>query len=84
MAHQPEGARESAVVQELTQADIDARELAHRVGDGFEVRLDWFPLGNTVQVEVNDWRTDETFIVHPSNDQALEAFHHPFAFREAA
>ena len=35
------------------------RELAHRVGDGFEVTLLWAEADGSLTVVVNDWRTDE-------------------------
>ena len=59
------------------------RELAHRVGDGFEVTLLWAQNDDTLTVVVNDWRTDESFEVEARADNALEVFNHPFAYRSA-
>ena len=57
------------------------RELAHRVGDGFEVTLLWGENDDTLTVVVNDWRTEERFEVPARADNALDVFHHPFAYR---
>jgi len=59
------------------------RELAHRVGDGFEVRLLWAEHDDTLTVVVEDWRTAERFEVEARADNALDVFHHPFAYRTA-
>ena len=59
------------------------RELAHRVGDGFEVTLLWAQNDDTLTVVVNDRRTDESFEVEARADNALEVFNHPFAYRSA-
>ena len=59
------------------------RELAHRVGDGFEVTLLWAEDGDDLKVVVNDWRRDERFEVRARADNALDVFHHPFAYRSA-
>jgi hypothetical protein len=59
------------------------RELAHRVGDGFEVRLLWAEDDDTLTVVVEDWRTAERFEVEARADNALDVFHHPFAYRTA-
>jgi hypothetical protein len=59
------------------------RELAHRVGDGFEATLLWGEDDGTLTVVVNDWRTDERFEVEARADNALDVFNHPFAYRAA-
>ena len=61
----------------------EMRELAHRVGDGFEVRLLWGEDGGTLKVVVDDWRTDEHFEIAARADNALDVFNHPFAYRAA-
>jgi hypothetical protein len=61
----------------------DTRELAHRVGDGFEVTLLWAEDGGALTVVVNDWRTDERFEIEARADNALDVFNHPFAYRAA-
>ncbi len=59
------------------------RELAHRVGDGFEVTLFWSEDDDELKVIVNDWRTDECFEIAARADNAMEVFTHPFAYRPA-
>ena len=59
------------------------RELAHRVGDGFEVTLLWDEEDGTLTVVVRDWRTDEEFEIAARADNALDVFNHPFAYRAA-
>jgi hypothetical protein len=57
------------------------RELDHRNGDGIEVWLLWAPADDRIIVSVHDGRTGEAFEieVEPA-EQALEVFHHPFAY----
>ena len=57
------------------------RELAHRAGDGFEVSLLWGEEDGSLKVVVQDWRTDECFELEARADNALDVFHHPFAYR---
>jgi len=60
----------------------EARELDRRAGDGIDVRLLWHPTTGTVSVSVFDTTHEEAFefVVDPAN--ALDAFHHPFAYRD--
>ena len=55
-------------------------ELAHRAGDGVEIRLFWHRPTNCVFVTVLDSRTGESFQLDFPGDRALEAFYHPYAF----
>jgi hypothetical protein len=55
-------------------------ELAHRAGDGVEIRLFWHRPTNSVFVTVFDSRTGESFHLDVPGDRALEAFYHPYAF----
>ena len=59
------------------------RELDHRFGDGFEVRLLWSAEDGELKVVVDDWRTDEHFEIAARPDNALDVFKHPFAYRPA-
>jgi hypothetical protein len=59
----------------------EMRELDHRVGDGFEVRLLWAEDDGSLKVVVDDWRTDEHFEIPARADNALDVFKHPFAYR---
>jgi hypothetical protein len=61
----------------------EMRELAHRVGDGFEVTLLWAEDGGDLKVVVNNWLTEERFEIEARADNALDVFNHPFAYRPA-
>jgi hypothetical protein len=72
--------------QEATMSAVDfkQRELAHRSSNGIEVSLFWMKVGNTLTVEVLDTKSDEFFVLEVPSDRALDAFHHPYAYRAAA
>lgn len=57
-----------------------ARELDARTGDGIDVRLLWYAATDAVTVSVYDakYRNGFEFVVEPN--EALDAFHHPFAY----
>jgi hypothetical protein len=55
-------------------------ELAHRASDGLEVWLLWTRATNRVFVLVVDSRLDNSFELDVSGDEALDAFHHPYAY----
>jgi hypothetical protein len=59
-------------------------ELDHRSGDGIDVRLLWEPASGRVLVTVDDDRTGDRFQVHVPGANALDAFHHPFAYDQRA
>jgi hypothetical protein len=61
----------------------EMRELAHRVGDGFEVSLLWAEDDGALKVVVNNWLTEERFEIEARADNALDVFNHPFAYRPA-
>jgi hypothetical protein len=65
----------------METVEREMRELAHRLGDGFEVKLLWGEDDGRLAVVVNDWRTEESFEVEARADNALEVFNHPFAYR---
>jgi hypothetical protein len=56
------------------------RELDHRTKDGIDVRLLWNSRTNQVFVAVEDQRTGDLVEVSVSAPNALDAFHHPFAY----
>jgi hypothetical protein len=56
------------------------RELAHRGGDGIDVRLLWIRASNRVVVLVHDERTGSSFELDVDPGRALDAFRHPFAY----
>jgi len=61
-----------------------AQELAHRVSNGVSVSLFWRSVGDVLTVEVYDERTDDYFELDVPRDRALDAFHHPYAYRASA
>ena len=64
-----------------TTATPQARELAFREADGLEVALLWHQRDEIVTVTVNDSKTGEAFeLVLAERDNALDVFHHPFAY----
>jgi hypothetical protein len=67
----------------METVERELRELDHRVGDGFEVRLLWGADDGELKVVVDDWRTDEHFEITANADNALDVFKHPFAYRPA-
>jgi hypothetical protein len=67
----------------METAERERRELDHRLGDGFEVRLLWGQDDGELTVVVDDWRTDEHFEIAATADNALDVFRHPFAYRPA-
>ena len=56
-------------------------ELADRAGDGLEVRLFWNSADGRVAVSVRHLNTDRVAHLDVAPEDALEAFHHPFAYR---
>jgi hypothetical protein len=58
-------------------------ELAQREDDGIRVRLVWDADRDQVIVRYRDHRTGEAFDVDVPNDEALEAFRHPNAYRSS-
>ena len=66
----------------MTTSDFmhEARELDARAGDGIDVRLFWHPVTDTVTVSLFDSRNQQSFELQVDPAEALEAFHHPFAY----
>jgi hypothetical protein len=67
---------------EMTTSDFTSEplELDARTGDGIAVRLFWHPGIDTVTVSVFDSTHEQAFELVVDADEALEAFHHPFAY----
>ena len=61
-------------------AHPEIRELDNRAGDGFEVTLFWNSRTGRVFVAVEDARTGDGFRVAVDAPDALDAFHHPYAY----
>ena len=57
-----------------------ARELDSRTGDGIDVQLLWHPADNSISVFVYDATHESAFEVSVDPRDALDAFHHPFAY----
>jgi hypothetical protein len=58
-------------------------ELADRAGDGLDVRLFWNSGDGRVKVTVKHLATDRVAKLDVAPEDALEAFHHPFAYQRA-
>jgi hypothetical protein len=57
------------------------KELDHRSADGLEVTLVWDADANVASVIVVDTKNGEAFeIVLEDRDNALDVFHHPYAY----
>jgi hypothetical protein len=65
-------------MQTTTQTAV--RELDRRINDGFDVRLLWEPETNCVFVTVDHQRSGDALTLAVDPADALEAFHHPFAY----
>jgi hypothetical protein len=59
------------------------QELAHRSASGIEVSLLWSKVTGALSVFVADGRSGETFRIDAREDNALDVFHHPYAYVEA-
>ena len=60
--------------------DPELHELDQRTGDGFVVTLLWNSRTDVVFVTVADSRTGDLFRIAVDGPDALEAFHHPYAY----
>jgi hypothetical protein len=65
-----------------TTAEIEAYELDHRSNDGIDVTLFWDSRTNEVFVAVEDERRGDSFKVGVNPADALDAFHHPYAYAD--
>ncbi len=59
-------------------------ELAKRSHDGVLVRLVWDAPRGEIRVRYRDDRSGERFVAIVPRERALDAFHHPNAYRSAA
>jgi len=55
------------------------RELAHRATGGLDVTLYWDVADDGTSIDVYQASTQETISFRVPPEQALDAFHHPFA-----
>ncbi|HEX9380197.1 MAG TPA: hypothetical protein VF891_01760 [Gaiellaceae bacterium] len=56
------------------------RELDVRASDGLEVALLWNPKTNGLTVAVFDAKSGDDFDIEVSANEAMDAFHHPYAY----
>jgi hypothetical protein len=56
------------------------QELAQRTSGGLQITLYWDAEQDGTIVEVHQPATQETIAIPVTHDQALDAFHHPFAY----
>jgi hypothetical protein len=64
--------------------DISRTELVSREANGVLVRLLWTRSTSLVTVTVDDAASDDYFeLILGEDDQALDVFHHPFAYAAA-
>jgi hypothetical protein len=66
----------------LTTGDNPMRELDRRSSDDIEVTLLWSARTNRVFVSVLERRTEALFQFEVAPAQALDAFHHPYAYAQ--
>jgi hypothetical protein len=55
-------------------------ELDHRSNDGLDVTLLWEAETNRVTVNVFDAKSGDDFTIEVDPTEALDAFHHPYAY----
>ncbi len=65
----------------MTRNHDELRELDRRNGGGIDVKLLWNSRTDRLYVVVNDAQRDSDFRVAVQAGDALEAFHHPYAYR---
>jgi hypothetical protein len=56
------------------------KELAQRENDGIAVTLLWHTETDRLTVAVCDWHTGETFALAADAGNAMDVFHHPYAY----
>lgn len=61
-------------------ASKQTRELDFRSNDGLEVALLWQPETNRLSVTVFDAKTGDDFDLDVEPEDAMDAFHHPYAY----
>ena len=71
---------EHEVPPEPDMMDQDTAELAYRRGAGIEVTLLWHRTTGELTVSVTDAASGASFELPVAADEALTAFHHPYAY----
>jgi len=67
-------------MQTKTTQRQQVQELAHRAGDGIEVTLLWNSAEERLTVICSDERTGDWFALEAEPGNALDVFHHPYAY----
>jgi hypothetical protein len=67
-----------------TASPTTLRELDARTNDGIDVRLLWSPADGALLLQVDDAELQTRLVLPVPPDEALFAFHHPFAFAGTA
>jgi hypothetical protein len=70
--------------QASPQLQPKLRELAHRVAQDIEVSLFWRPADNSLLLLLVEVPTGVVFEIPVPNENALEAFNHPYAYLPAS
>jgi len=73
-------------MEPLSQPDAwpNRRELSRRRSAGLEVVLYWCDRTSAVTVSVRNAGTGEAFEIDVAGADALDAFHHPYAYLDGA
>jgi hypothetical protein len=71
---------DAPIPSEVPTETTGPRELAHRSAAGLAVSLLWFERTGRLAVRVLDSTTGDRFEMSVERDDALNAFHHPFAY----
>jgi len=66
-----------------TQTTDSFEELDYRESDGIEVSLLWSRATNDLTILVVDTKADELLELRIQPHEAMDAFHHPFAYAES-
>lgn len=74
--------RHTAAQQEIP-GHMRMRELAHREGHDIDVALFWRPEDNSLVLLLVEVPTGVLFEIPVEPDDALDAFHHPYAYLPA-
>jgi hypothetical protein len=74
---------EHEIPSEPDMMDQDTAELAYRRGAGIEVTLLWHRTTGELTVSVTDAASGASFELPVAADEALAAFHHPYAYAAA-
>jgi hypothetical protein len=69
---------------DTTTTELFPQELDFRAANGIEVTLLWSKPTNRLTVSVTDTSSGESFQVAVEPQDALDAFHHPYAYASRA